>query len=79
MANTSPARVKATAIQQVCIVVNDLQETMEAYWNILGIDPWAVVDFGFLRITTLLKLMTLITDFSNLAPNFWTYFPLIRH
>ena len=48
MANTSPARVKATAIQQVCIVVNDLQETMEAYWHILGIGPWAVFDLGSL-------------------------------
>lgn len=39
-------RVKVTQIQQVCIICNDLQKTMEAYWNILGIGPWAVTEFG---------------------------------
>ncbi len=46
MVPTSPAKVKITEIQQVCIVVNDLRKTIEAYWNILGIGPWAIFDFG---------------------------------
>lgn len=46
MAQLSPAKVKVSAIQQVCVVCNDLHQTMENYWNILGIGPWAVLDFG---------------------------------
>ncbi len=53
MTAQSPARVKVTGIQQVCIVCNDVQKTMEAYWNILGIGPWAVFEFGSLRIPDL--------------------------
>jgi hypothetical protein len=49
----SPAKIKATQIQQVCVVCNDLQKTMEAYWNILGIGPWAVFEFGSRRIPDL--------------------------
>ena len=49
----SPAKVKVKQIQQVCIVCNDVQKTMEAYWNILGIGPWAVFEFGSLRIPDL--------------------------
>jgi hypothetical protein len=50
MANKSPAKVKATTVQQACIVVNDLQKTMDAFWNILGIGPWVVFDFESLKI-----------------------------
>jgi len=39
-------RFKVTQIQQVCIICRDLQKTMEAFWNILGIGPWAVTEFG---------------------------------
>ena len=53
MSVQSPAKVKATKIQQVCIVCNDIQKSMEAYWNILGIGPWAVFEFGSLRIPDL--------------------------
>jgi hypothetical protein len=38
----SLAKVKAKSITQVAIVVKDLQEAMENYWNILGIGPWKV-------------------------------------
>lgn len=53
MAAQSPAKVKVIQIQQVCIVCNDIKKTMEAYWNILGIGPWAVFEFGSLRIPDL--------------------------
>jgi len=46
MARPSPAKVKVTQIQQICIVVNDLQKTVENFWNILGIGPWAIFPFG---------------------------------
>jgi len=39
-------KVKATRIQQVGIVVKDVQKTIEAFWNILGIGPWAIFRFG---------------------------------
>jgi len=50
MLQKSPAKIKVTEIQQVCIVVNDLQKTIEAYWNILGIGPWAILEFESSRI-----------------------------
>jgi len=53
MAQTSSAKVKVNEIQQVCIVVKDLQKTIEAYWNILGIGPWAIFEFGSSRIPDL--------------------------
>lgn len=46
MAQTSPSKIKVTQIQQVCIVVKDLQKTVENFWNILGIGPWAIFPFG---------------------------------
>jgi len=46
MTKMSPAKVKVTQIQQVNIICKDLQKTMEAYWNILGIGPWTVMEFG---------------------------------
>ena len=50
MAQESPAKIKVNEVQQVCLVVKDLQRTMEAYWNILGIGPWAVFEFGSGRV-----------------------------
>ena len=38
----SPARVKIKDINKVGIVVKDLHQVMENYWNILGIGPWDV-------------------------------------
>ena len=42
MAQTSPAKVKVTGINQVALVVKDLQKVVENYWNILGIGPWDI-------------------------------------
>lgn len=42
MVQESSAKVRVKAINQVCIVVEDLQKSMEDYWNILGIGPWDV-------------------------------------
>lgn len=41
MAQISP-KVKVTGINQVCLVVKDLQKTMENYWKIFGIGPWDI-------------------------------------
>jgi methylmalonyl-CoA/ethylmalonyl-CoA epimerase len=30
---------------QVCVVVNDLQKTIEEYWNIFGLGPWRIWDY----------------------------------
>jgi len=46
MSKTSPAKVKVSRVQQVCIICRDSQKTMKAYWNILGIGPWAITKFG---------------------------------
>lgn len=45
MAQTSPAKVKVTGINQIAFVVKDLEESIEAYWNILGIGPWDIYVF----------------------------------
>ncbi|MBL7126573.1 MAG: VOC family protein [Dehalococcoidales bacterium] len=50
MAQESPSKIKVNEVQQVCLVVKDLQKTIEAYWNILGIGPWALFDFGSERV-----------------------------
>ncbi len=42
-------------IDQVCIVVKDLQKTMEHYWTDLGIGPWRI----YLLEEPLLREMTL--------------------
>lgn len=42
----SNARLPVSAVNQVCIAVNNLQKTMEDYWNILGIGPWSVFNYG---------------------------------
>lgn len=33
-------------ISQICIVVKDLERSMEAYRRILGVEPWRVYTFG---------------------------------
>ncbi len=50
MAPESPSKIKVTQIPQVCLVVENLQKTIEDYWNILGIGPWTVFDFGSAQI-----------------------------
>ena len=45
MAETSPAKVKVSQINQVAIAVKDLQMVAENYWNILGIGPWEIYDW----------------------------------
>ena len=45
MKTASPARVKCQAINQVAIVVKDLEEVAQNYWNILGIGPWKIFDW----------------------------------
>ena len=44
MTQTSPAKVKATELIQVGLVVKDVQKTAENYWNILGIGPWDIYE-----------------------------------
>jgi hypothetical protein len=53
MIQKSPAKIKVTEIQQVSIVVKDLQKTIEAYWNILSIGPWAIFESESPRIPDL--------------------------
>lgn len=36
----SRANIKTQAVPQVALVVNDVQRTAEAFWNLLGIGPW---------------------------------------
>jgi len=38
----SPAKVRVEDINKVGIVVKDLHQVIESYWNILGIGPWEV-------------------------------------
>ncbi len=33
-------------ISQICIVVKDLDKSMEAYWRIFGVGPWRVSTLG---------------------------------
>ena len=42
-------------IDQVCLVVRDLQKTMEHYWTDLGIGPWKI----YLLEEPLLREMTI--------------------
>jgi len=44
MPQVSPAKIKVPHLHQVSLVVKDLQQTMENYWNILGIGPWDIFD-----------------------------------
>ena len=45
-ATESPAKLKVPAITQVAIAVSDLSKTARDYWNILGIGPWAIYEWG---------------------------------
>jgi len=45
VAQASPAKVQCTGINQVAVVVKDLEEVAENYWNLLGIGPWTVFDW----------------------------------
>jgi catechol 2,3-dioxygenase-like lactoylglutathione lyase family enzyme len=42
MVETNPGQIKVKSIDQVCLVVEDVQKTIENYWLILGIGPWDV-------------------------------------
>ncbi len=42
----SPAKIKVTCLKQIGIVVKDVVRTAENYWNILGIGPWEIRDWG---------------------------------
>ena len=42
----SPARVKVESINQIAIAVKDIEKTARNYWNILGIGPWAIYEWG---------------------------------
>lgn len=33
---------KALSIPQLCVVVNDIEEAMKRYWDILGMGPWRI-------------------------------------
>jgi catechol 2,3-dioxygenase-like lactoylglutathione lyase family enzyme len=44
-ASDSPARLKTKSIDRVAIAVRDIQKTVENYWNILGIGPWAIYEW----------------------------------
>lgn len=44
MSQVSPAKVKASQLSCVVLVVKNAQKTMENYWNILGIGPWDVYE-----------------------------------
>jgi len=43
-AEVSPAKIKVKAITQVAIMVKNLEETMENYWNLLGVGPWEIME-----------------------------------
>jgi len=38
----STEKVEVRQVLQVCVVVKDLQKTMERYWNLCGIGPWQI-------------------------------------
>jgi methylmalonyl-CoA/ethylmalonyl-CoA epimerase len=38
-------KVELKQVFQVCVVVKDLQKTMEHYWKIFGIGPWQIWTF----------------------------------
>jgi len=41
----SAEKVKIKQVLQIGVVVKDLQEAMERYWNIFGIGPWHIYTF----------------------------------
>ena len=38
-------KVKIKQLLQICVVVKDLQKSMEFYWTIFGIGPWHILTF----------------------------------
>jgi 4-hydroxyphenylpyruvate dioxygenase-like putative hemolysin len=38
-------KIELKQVIQVCVVVKDLQKTMEHYWKIFGIGPWQIHTF----------------------------------
>ena len=46
MADKGPAKIKVANIPQVGIVCKDVQKTLEAFWNILGVGPWSIFEYG---------------------------------
>lgn len=40
----SPSKIKIKAITQIGIVVKNLEETIQNYWDILGIGPWDICE-----------------------------------
>jgi methylmalonyl-CoA/ethylmalonyl-CoA epimerase len=52
---TGAKKVKIKQVLQIGVVVKDLQEAMERYWNIFGIGPWNIYTFEppFVSNTTL--------------------------
>ena len=44
MASTEKVEIKQ--VLQICVVVKDLQKTMERYWNLCGIGPWQIYTLG---------------------------------
>ncbi len=47
MATESPAKIDCAGINQIAIVVEDLEQVAENYWNILGIGPWAIYEWEY--------------------------------
>jgi len=45
MANPSGPLIEVRELRQVCIVVHDVEKSIERYINILGIGQWSVRDF----------------------------------
>ena len=46
MSDSGPAKFTVTNIPYVGIICKDVQKTIEAYWNILGIGPWSIFEYG---------------------------------
>jgi methylmalonyl-CoA/ethylmalonyl-CoA epimerase len=42
MADSGKPAIRITDLSQVCIVVRDLDKTMESLWNTFGIGPWDI-------------------------------------
>ena len=38
-------KVNIKQVLQICVVVRDLQKSMELYWDVFGIGPWRILTF----------------------------------
>ena len=45
--------VQVNQVVQVCVVVRDLQKSMEHYWDVLGIGPWRVYTYAKPNLTSI--------------------------